>query len=140
MGQAYAGLGASDPRLNVHGALDFRLASLYRAWSKHDPAPSRVKPLPMTLLAHVVSLARREASMLAAAEMNTLILGYFFLLRPGEYLGRPNPRLDDLFRIRDLSMWVGSRAIDPLSCPLPDLLAATFATLTFTRQKNGVRG
>ena len=37
-------------------------------------------------------------------------------------------------------MWVGARAIDPCTCPLPDLHAATFACLTFTRQKNGVRG
>ena len=37
-------------------------------------------------------------------------------------------------------MWVGARAIDPLTCPIADLYAATFVTLTFTRQKNGVRG
>ena len=87
----------------------------------------------MTLLAQVVSLARMEHSVLSAAEANTLILGYFFLLRPGEYLFRSNPLLDDPFRLRDLSMWVGARAIDPLTCPIADLCAATFVTLTFTR-------
>ncbi len=140
MGQTYAGMGSPDPRLNSHGVIDFRLAALYRSWARVDPPPSRVKPLPMTLLSHVVSLARLENSMISAAEANTLTIGYFFLLRPGEYLGRPNPILDDLFRLRDLAMWVGTRAIAPLTCPLADLQAATFATLTFTRQKNGVRG
>jgi hypothetical protein len=94
----------------------------------------------MTLLSQVVALARLENSVASAAEANTLTIGYFFLLRPGEYLGRPSSTLDDLFRIRDLAMWVGTRSIAPLTCPLADLLAATFVTLTFTRQKNGVRG
>ena len=92
VGQTYAGMGSPDPRLNSHGSIDIRLAGLYRSWGRTDPPPSRVKPRPITLLAQVVSLARMvEHSVLSAAEANTLILGYFFLLRPGEYLGCPNP-------------------------------------------------
>ena len=38
VGQTYTGLGSPDPpRLNPHGTLDFRLASLYRSWSRVDP-------------------------------------------------------------------------------------------------------
>ena len=140
MGQAYAGLGAADPRLNAHGKLDFRLSSLYRSWAPADPPPSRVKPLPITLLRQVHTLARQAGCPHARAEAATLAIGVFFLLRPGEYVGRPNDTTDSLFRFRDLAMWVGSRAIDPMHCPLSELRAATFASLTFTRQKNGVRG
>jgi hypothetical protein len=140
VGQAYAGMGAADPRLDVHGKLDFRLTSLYQSWTKVDPPPSRVKPLPMTLLRQVVSLARQSECQIARAEADTLTIGIFFLLRPGEYVGRPNDATDSLFRIRDLSLWIGARAIDPFTAPIPDLRAATFASLTFTRQKNGVRG
>lgn len=37
-------------------------------------------------------------------------------------------------------VWIGHRRLDPLLCPPDDLLAATFVTVTFTTQKNGVRG
>ena len=36
--------------------------------------------------------------------------------------------------------WIGGHKLDVATCPLSDLHAATFATLTFTSQKNGVRG
>ena len=65
-----------------------------------------------------------------------LIYGYYFLLRLGEYLGLP---WGTQFRLCDVRFWVGSRALAHDSCPDADLLAATFVTPTFTRQKNGVR-
>ena len=137
VGQTYAGMGAADPRLNPRGKLDFRLTSLYRAWANADPPPSRVKPLPQTLLAHVVSLAQHECTPASLAAANVLILGFFFLLRPGEYLGVPNDATDTLFRLKDVAFWVGSRGLQHHVCPVADLQAATFVTLTFTRQKTG---
>jgi hypothetical protein len=44
-----------------------------------------------------------------------------------------------MFRVRDVQLWIGSRALDTLQCLEADLRAATFVTLTFTTQKNGVR-
>ena len=38
-----------------------------------------------------------------------------------------------------MTFWIGSRSLDHLACPVAELHTATFATLTFTRQKNGVR-
>ena len=92
------------------------------------------------LLRQVVSLARQSGCPTARAEVDTLVIGVFFLLRPGEYVGRPNEVTDSFFRLRDLSLWIGARAIDPSTAPIADLRASTFASLTFTRQKNGVRG
>ena len=140
VGQTYAGLGTADPRVNAHGKLDFRIASLFRSWAQADPPPSRVKPLPITLLRRVVALAHQANCPVARAEATTLTIGVFFLLRPGEYVGYPNNTTDSLIRIRDLTLWVGARALDHWHCPAADLRAATFASLTFTRQKNGVRG
>ena len=139
VGQTYAALVAVDPRMNHHGQIDFRLTSLYRSWANTDPPPSRVKPLPPSLLTQVVTLAHQEQTPAASAAAEVLTLGFFFLLRPGEYLGQPNDLTDNLFRLRDVTFWVGSRAVDHLHGPVADLHAATFATLTFTRQKNGVR-
>lgn len=47
---------------------------------------------------------------------------------------------DDLFRLQDVGVWIGHRRLDVSSSPDADLLAASFVTLTFTNQKNGVRG
>ncbi len=139
VGQAYAGLGSTDPRLNAHGAIDFRLTSLYQSWTRVDDPPSRVKPLKVSLLTQFVTLAHQEGTPLALAASECLILGFYFLLRPGEYLGPPNDVLDPTFRLSNIGLWIGSRALAILTCPLADLQAATFATVTFTRQKNGVR-
>lgn len=140
MGQAFAGLGAPDPRLNQHGALDFRLTALLKAWQKADAPPARIKPLPLQLVHTAIRLAQADGTPLARSAADCLVIGFYFLLRPGEYAGVPRHQSDDLFRLQDVGLWIGSRKLDVLGCPLPDLLSATFATLTFTSQKNGVRG
>ena len=54
--------------------------------------PSRVKPLPLPLVAQVCHYASLEASPRLRSRCSCLIVGFFFLLRPGEYLGAPLPR------------------------------------------------
>ena len=141
MGQTYARMGAPDPRLDMHGNLDIRLSSLLRAWAKADPPPQRVKPLPLSVLAQVWATAHALPTPLSVAAAEMLALGFFFLLRPGEYLGRPPPppAHGPLFRVGDIQLWIGSRALDTFACADAELLSATFVTLTFTEQKNGVR-
>lgn len=39
LGQTYASMGAVDPRLNRHGALDLWLTSLLQAWKHNDALP-----------------------------------------------------------------------------------------------------
>jgi hypothetical protein len=139
VGQAHAWLGAPDPRLTPAHKLDFRLSSLLLAWQKSDAPPNRVKPLPLPVVAQVCDLARGENSPRADAAAACLVLGFFFLLRPGEYLGNPQRPNAHMFRLRDVQLWIGSRAVDTLHGPEADLQASTFVTLTFTTQKNGVR-
>jgi hypothetical protein len=65
-----------------------------------------------------------------------IIIAFFFLLRPGEYTDNNK----DPFRLADTQLFIGDTRLD-LSCsPESELKVATFASLTFTRQKNGVRG
>ena len=87
----------------------------------------------------VVTLANQDPRPFSHAVSQCLVFGFYFLLRPGEYLGIPNDTLDTLFRLKDLQFWIGARALDTMTCPIAGLQAATFATLTFTRQKNGLR-
>lgn len=134
-------MGADDPRLNSFGAVDFRLQSLFAAWKRVDPPPTRVKPMPFSVLrhAHTHAMAQPPGSR-ASASGDCLLLAYYFLLRPGEYSGVPRTDADDLFRLQDVGVLIGHRRLAPLTCPVADLQAATFVTLTFTTQKNGVRG
>jgi hypothetical protein len=130
-----------DPRLNSFGKVNHRILALFCAWKKADPPPSRVKPLSMTVLrkAHHQALANLATSRLHAAG-DCLLLAFFFFVQPGEYSGTPRTAVNDLFRVQDLGVWIGHRRLDPLTCPTSELLAVSFVTLTFTSQKNGVRG
>lgn len=70
---------------------------------------------------------------------NMITLGFFFLLRPGEYADTTNPDSSP-FRLCDLHLMIGNRRLDHLTCPYHDLEAVNFVGLEFTRQKNGVQG
>ena len=139
VGQTYAALGAPDPRLNSFGQLDFRLTALLAAWKRRDDPPTRVKPLPLDVIATVAHLAAAAGTPFDLAVADCLVVGFYFLLRPGEYTGTPRSH-DDLFRIQDVQCWIGDRRIDPLLGTADELHAVTFVSLTFTSQKNGVRG
>ena len=67
-----------------------------------------------------------------------IALAFFFLLRPGEYTAMKSDTTP--FRMQDVQLFVGGHRLDPLAAPLATIRTATFATLTFTSQKNGVRG
>ena len=67
-----------------------------------------------------------------------ICLAFFFLLRPGEYTisaGDSSP-----FQFEDVQLFRGSSRLNLTTAPEADILTATFASLTFKNQKNGVRG
>ena len=67
-----------------------------------------------------------------------IILAFFFLLRPGEYTDTPSDSTP--FRFEDVQLFIGNTRLDIFHAPAAQLHLATFASLTFTDQKNGVRG
>jgi hypothetical protein len=71
------------------------------------------------LLAQVVTLAHTENTAESLAAAQCLILGFYFLLRPGKYLSYPNAATDNMFWLRDLTLWIGSRALNHMVCPPP---------------------
>ena len=106
VGQAFARVGAIDPRLNAFGVIDIRLSSMFRAWKHADPPPSRVKPLPTSIVHGAVLLARAAATPASLATADWLTIAFYFLLRPGEYAGAPRRHTDDLFRMQDVGLWL----------------------------------
>jgi hypothetical protein len=67
-----------------------------------------------------------------------ICLAFFFLLRPGEYTGTTSATQP--FAFRDVNFFLGNLRLDPATASTDSLLNATFVTLEFTTQKNGVRG
>ena len=132
-------MGAPDPRQTWQGNIDFRLQRQLSHYKKADPPPHRVKPLPIQVLRRIVGVALAAphlAGNTAIADM--IIMAFFFLLRPGEYTA--NSSESSPFRFCDVRLKTGNCNLDLTSSTTAQLLSATFVTLEFTDQKNGVRG
>jgi len=67
-----------------------------------------------------------------------IIVAFFFLLRPGKYTNSASEMTP--FSLNDVQLFVGVRRMNILTSTDAKLHTATFASLTFTDQKNGVRG
>ena len=134
--QAFTRVGAPDPRFDCFGKIDSRLSTLYTAWTKMDPAPRRVKPLPLPILHHAAQhAAPTNPTQIAIVDMAWIAV--FYLLRPGEYCKSAD---NAPLTAGSIKMLIGNRPLDVLTCPIPDLFRATSSSITFDTQKNRNRG
>jgi len=109
------------------------------AWKKEDPPPNRVKPIPIQVIRRIALLATTATNDLTKATADMIIIAFFFLMRPGEYTDSSSEDACP-FKLEDVQLFIGQTRID-LATASDDLIRqATFASLTFTWQKNGVRG
>ena len=70
-----------------------------------------------------------------------IVLAFFFLLCPGEYTAHPDADNAHPFRLKDVQLFIGPPHRIPLAtATAAELRQTTFVTLTFTHQKNGVKG
>ncbi|KAL3809642.1 hypothetical protein ACHAXA_003728, partial [Cyclostephanos tholiformis] len=135
--QTFLNMGTQDPRLDAAFHIDFCIQRTFRAWKQTDPAPLRVKPIPVTVIRHIAASATSAlASPTYQAASDMIILAFFFLLRPGEYTNNDG----DPFRLENVQLFIGDTRLPILVAPECELRLARFASLTFTTQKNGVRG
>jgi hypothetical protein len=68
-----------------------------------------------------------------------LLLGFYFLLRPGEYAYTSNVDASP-FCFCDIHLLINNRRLDTLTATHLDLQRVNFIALEFTNQKNGGRG
>jgi hypothetical protein len=134
IGQTVASLGSPDPRLNTQGNLHYVLQQQLKGYARSDAPASRVQPVPFPLIAYTVTNA---ITPLDQATADLAIIGFFFLLRPGEHTHSAPGADSHPFRLCDVSFRVGSLTLAATSGDTDLLSRATFAALTFTRQKNG---
>ncbi len=136
IGQTFLHVGAKDPRLNSAHTIDFRLQRTLKAWKACDPAPDRVKPIPIQVIRRIAFLAQSSPDPTLCASADMIIIAFFYLLRPGEYTDNDKTP----FRIADVQLFIGDTRINIMTAPVKQVQQARFASLTFTTQKNGVRG
>lgn len=139
VGQTIATLGSRDPRLQPSGKLDIRLARQLKAYKRVDPPPHRVKPVPLPIITHAAQLCRLANTAQAHTIADMLLLGFYFLLRPGEYAHTDNPDSTP-FRLCDVHLLRGPMRLNTYTASEADLRSATHVALEFTHQKNGVQG
>jgi len=70
VGQTIALMGEPDPRLTSEGTVDFRLRRQLAAYQKQDPPPHRVKPVPVTVLKHIL-FAAQASQLISSSESAT---------------------------------------------------------------------
>jgi hypothetical protein len=139
VGQTYLSLGTQDPRLNTGGTLDFRLQRMFACYTKQDPPPNRVKPVPVQVLRRIFSIAATISTdpfFQCLADM--IGLAFFYLLRPGEYALSSSDSTP--FEFRDVQLFRGHLRLNLHTATEAELLTSTFASLTFRDQKNSVKG
>jgi hypothetical protein len=138
VGQAFARLGANDIHKDAHDDIDFRIYRQFHAYTKEDYPPSRVKPVPIVII-YILQQAFVDLllpDLQAVADMCTI--AFYFLLRPGEYMGTTSD--DTPFRLQDVTLHVGIRHLDTMLASTTDIYAADSVSYTFTTQKNGTKG
>lgn len=139
VGQKFAVLGSDDPRYNSYGKIDFRLSRQYKSFGKKDKPPSRVKPLPITVVIAALNFACVSSPTIEReAIANMICIAFFFCLRPGEYTGTTTD--DQAFSLEDVTLYLGDRRLHNDLSPDHEIEAATSVTYLFTEQKNGDKG
>jgi hypothetical protein len=131
-------LGAPDPRLDIGGNVDFRITRMLKAYSKEDPPPNRVKPIPIPVIRRILMVAMASNTALNMGIADMIVIAFFFLLRPGEYAISQSESTP--FELKDIQFFRGQLRLDINIATEAELLSATFASLTFDKQKNAVRG
>jgi hypothetical protein len=129
--------GTPRPKITTQWELDFRLTRQLSSYTWKDPPPTQVKPIPITVLHQATTVARLVNLPFHQALPDMITLGFYFLLRPGEYASSDNP--DTMpFRFQDVHLMLYNRRLNPSWASQQESEAITFIGLEFTNQKNGV--
>ena len=136
--QMFLAVGKRDPRLNSQNQTDFNLLRMLKAYSKKDPPPNWVKPVPIMVLRRIFTVASNTNDWTTTAIADMIGLAFFFLLRPGKYTDSPSNTSP--FWFSDVQMWIGMQRLNLQTASEAQFQNATFCSLTFRDQKNLVQG
>lgn len=152
VGKGFTDLGRPDPRKQDGSTNRYHplLAAFLKTLKDQDDPATRAYPANVSLLRqlpHVLLIDHRLLGEFNLHVADLIVAAFYFLLRPGEYcLSTSTTDADSRtspFRFRDLSLHIDGQLFPATTAPLNDVTIrtrVTHATLTFTDQKNAVRG
>ena len=145
--QGISDLGYADPRYKEK-TTEFH--SLYTDFLKNladeDSPTTRAYPANTTIIRKLIEntdLQHHRDGPLNCLAVDLIIIGFFWLLRPGEYLKGASDGRTTPFKIQDIVFNIDGIHYPALTAPLNDsrsLARIRVASLTFDDQKNAVRG
>ena len=147
VGTGITHLGQPDPRKVAPGSdkNDPLLADFLSALADQDSPATRAYPANLTILRAAAQILDTRHTVDGPANTHVLdlmVVGFFGLLRPAEYLYGSGKTRSQAFCLCDIHLTVDG-AVLPVSSPLLNdetLLRISHATLTFSDQTAGVRG
>ena len=83
MGKMFAAVGTPDPRLNSTEILEFRMGIQLVAYARQDTPPSRLHPIPITIL-HCLNTTAQGGTPRQQAITELTWITFFFFLRLGD--------------------------------------------------------
>ena len=147
VGAGITDLGQPDPRKEIQGSnrLHPLLSSFLKGLRDHEDPSKRSYPVNITILRHMWTVLWTNHPTAGAANRhvcNLSIVAFYWLLRPAEYTPSTGQGRSQAFRFCDVVFTVGDVVRLATHPSLNDVheSSVTSAALTFTDQKNGVRG
>ena len=149
VGQGITNLGGLDPRMASPGSKQYHpiLHAYLSALRDEDDPSKRAYPANLTIIRALIDYLDTddpEFGTVNTVVIDLIIIAYYWLLRPAEYTEteEENSR-SQAFRFQDVYLTIGDKLHNAINAPLNDvnsIMQITHATLTFTDQKNAVRG
>ena len=148
VGKGMADLGVSDPRKSSAGSNQYHplLNDFLKAMRDRDDPANRTYPANTVIIRALYDCLDTEHATdgtINCIVIDLIIVAFFWLLRPAEYTdGGTEGTRSQAFRLCDIYLTASGRqycATDPSLNEVADE-HITYGVLTFTDQKNGVRG
>lgn len=149
VGEGITDMGEPDPRQETPGQQKYHpiFAAFLKAMRDEDSPATRSYPVNTTILRRlpvILDFADVDAGQANRTTTDLCVVGFYWLLRPVEYLASSGEGRSQAFRLCDIYFTIHGRvwlATDPtLSLNDETVLRITHAQLTFTDQKSGVPG
>lgn len=148
VGQGISNMGFPDPRWDATtGKFHTLLDAFYKSMERTDDPESRSYPANILILRGLYDCLDTEHpvhGILNQHVINLIIVAFYWLLRPAEYLSSPDAESrSQAFRFCDVTLTIRGKVYSAPTAPLhdeTDVAAIETASLTFTDQKNAVKG
>ena len=148
VGKGITDLGQPDPRKEANGSGNNHplLAAFLHGLKRTDDPTKRSYPANVTVIRNMVKALDTQDPVAGNANQHVIdlcIVAFYWLLRPAEYTQSPDAGgRSQAFRLRDIAFYIGDKLYSATNPSLNDvnIETVTAASLTFTDQKNCVRG